>query len=100
MLKVLLFSLSRQYTVDGQYIQILFIEPEVRHDKTSYMLKTVVEENRIYSHTNCSFKFINTVKFYLHRHRKVLNTEWGDQTNDNTKLRIAYESTEQSSRGC
>ena len=36
MLKVLLLSLSRQYTVDGQYIPSLFIEPEVRHDKTSY----------------------------------------------------------------
>ena len=32
----LLLSLSRQYTVDGQYIPSLFIEPEVRHDKTSY----------------------------------------------------------------
>ena len=38
MLKVLLLSLSRQYTVDGQYIPSLFIEPEVRHDKTSYIL--------------------------------------------------------------
>ena len=37
MLKVLLLSLSRQYTVDGQYIPSLFIEPEVRHDKTSYI---------------------------------------------------------------
>ena len=36
MLKILLLSLSRQYTVDGQYIPSLFIEPEVRHDKTSY----------------------------------------------------------------
>ena len=36
MLKILLLSLSRQYTVDGQYIPRLFIEPEVRHDKTSY----------------------------------------------------------------
>ena len=38
MLKVLLLSLSRQYTVDGQYIPSLFIEPEVRHDKTSYIM--------------------------------------------------------------
>ena len=37
MLKILLLSLSRQYTVDGQYIPSLFIEPEVRHDKTSYL---------------------------------------------------------------
>ena len=36
MLKILLLSLSRQYTVDGQCIPSLFIEPEVRHDKTSY----------------------------------------------------------------
>ena len=36
MMKILLLSLSRQYTVDGQYIPSLFIEPEVRHDKTSY----------------------------------------------------------------
>ena len=36
MLKILLLSLSTQYTVDGQYIPSLFIEPEVRHDKTSY----------------------------------------------------------------
>ena len=35
----LLLSLSRQYTVDGQYIPSLFIEPEVRHDKTSYTLQ-------------------------------------------------------------
>ena len=28
--------LSTQNTVDGQYIPSLFIEPEVRHDKTSY----------------------------------------------------------------
>ena len=41
MLKVLLLSLSRQYTVDGQYIPSLFIEPEVRHDKTSYFLPSV-----------------------------------------------------------
>ena len=40
MLKILLLSLSRQYTVDGQYIPSLFIEPEVRHDKTSYSLKS------------------------------------------------------------
>ena len=39
MLKVLLLSLSRQYTVDSQYIPSLFIEPEVRHDKTSYIEK-------------------------------------------------------------
>ena len=39
MLKALLLSLSRQYTVDGQYIPSLFIEPEVRHDKTSYNLQ-------------------------------------------------------------
>ena len=38
MLKILLLSLSRQYTIDGQYIPSLFIEPEVRHDKTSYIL--------------------------------------------------------------
>ena len=37
MLKMLPLSLSRQYTVDGQYIPSLFIEPEVRHDKTSYL---------------------------------------------------------------
>ena len=36
MLKILLLSLSTQYTVDGQYIPSLFIEPEVRQDKTSY----------------------------------------------------------------
>ena len=36
MLKILLLSLSRQYTVDGQYIPSLFIEPDVRHDKPSY----------------------------------------------------------------
>ena len=36
MSKLLLLSLSTQYTVDGQYIPSLFIEPEVRHDKTSY----------------------------------------------------------------
>ena len=36
MLKILLLSLSKQYTVDGQYIPSLFIEPEVRHNKTSY----------------------------------------------------------------
>ena len=41
MLKVLLLSLSRQYTVDGQYIPSLFIEPEVRHDKTSYRKMTI-----------------------------------------------------------
>ena len=41
MLKVLLLSLSRQYTVDGQYIPSLFIEPEVRHDKTSYCVNMV-----------------------------------------------------------
>ena len=38
MLKILLLSLSTQYTVDGQYIPSLFIEPEVRHDKTSYVI--------------------------------------------------------------
>ena len=37
MFKILLLSLSTQYTVDGQYIPSLFIEPEVRHDKTSYI---------------------------------------------------------------
>ena len=37
MLKMLPLSLSRQYTVDGQFIPSLFIEPEVRHDKTSYI---------------------------------------------------------------
>ena len=40
MLKILLLSLSGQYTVDGQYIPSLFIEPEVRHDKTSYVVGT------------------------------------------------------------
>ena len=40
MLNILLLSLSRHYTVDGQYIPSLFIEPEVRHDKTSYMANT------------------------------------------------------------
>ena len=35
MLNILLLSLSTQYTVDGQYIPSLFIEPEVRHNKTS-----------------------------------------------------------------
>ena len=42
MLKMLPLSLSRQYTVDGQYIPSLFIEPEVRHDKTSYKLSETV----------------------------------------------------------
>ena len=36
--EILLLSLSTQFTVDGQYIPSLFIELEVRHDKTSYML--------------------------------------------------------------
>ena len=45
MLKILLLSLSRQYTVDGQYIPSLFIEPEVRHDKTSYINISVVGNN-------------------------------------------------------
>ena len=45
MLKVLLLSLSRQYTVDGQYIPSLFIEPEVRHDKTSY--KVMLSRKRV-----------------------------------------------------
>ena len=38
MLNILLLSLSRHYTVDGQYIPSLFIEPEVRHNKTSYLI--------------------------------------------------------------
>ena len=42
MLKILLLSLSRQYTVYGQYIPSLFIEPEVRHDKTSYKMSSVL----------------------------------------------------------
>ena len=43
MFKILLLSLSTQYTVDGQYIPSLFIEPKVRHDKTSYtQLRTCV----------------------------------------------------------
>ena len=42
MLKILLLSLSRQHTVDGQYIPSLFIEPEVRHDKTSYIVRIVL----------------------------------------------------------
>ena len=50
MLKVLLLSLSRQYTVDGQYIPSLFIEPEVRHDKTSYH---VVYSRRCSAHPFC-----------------------------------------------
>ena len=48
MLKVLLLSLSRQYTVDGQYIPSLFIEPEVRHDKTSYRDEGVKRECCMY----------------------------------------------------
>ena len=47
MLKVLLLSLSRQYTVDGQYIPSLFIEPEVRHDKTSYILDIFLCEHQL-----------------------------------------------------
>ena len=39
MLKILLLSLSTQYTVDGHYIPSLFIEPEVCHNKTSYCIK-------------------------------------------------------------
>ena len=42
MLKVLLLSPSRQYTVDGQYIPSLFIEPEVRHDKAYYWSHTAL----------------------------------------------------------
>ena len=51
MLKILLLSLSRQYTVDGQYIPSLFIEPEVRHDKTSYTLFfSLKKKNKINKH--------------------------------------------------
>ena len=35
-MKILLLSLSRQYTLDGQYIPNLFIAPEMRHNKSSY----------------------------------------------------------------
>ena len=45
MLKILLLSLSRQYTVDGQFIPSLFIEPEVRHNKTSYMRDLTFSNN-------------------------------------------------------
>ena len=57
-MKSLLLSLSRQYTVDGQYIPSLFIEPEVRHDKTSYTqtpyshgIVVVMGTTGIYTHT-------------------------------------------------
>ena len=47
MLKILLLPLSTQYTVDGQYIPSLFIEPEVRHDKTSYMKGGINKQNKM-----------------------------------------------------
>ena len=60
MLKVLLLSLSSQYTVDGQYIPSLFIEPEVRHDKTSY------NERKIWGKHFASYQdlFSNLYKMY------------------------------------
>ena len=60
-----MLSLSRQYTLDGQYIPNLFIAPEVRHDKSSYtstvndfpdviksMLKLFADDAKIYQTTD------------------------------------------------
>ena len=66
MLKVLLLSLSRQYTVDGQYIPSLFIEPEVRHDKTSYTVTGGVivcfddVSHAVNSFTSCRDDFLSS----------------------------------------
>ena len=51
MLKILLLSISTPYTVDGQYIPSLFIEPEVRHDKTSYNVLEFFEPHQRQSYT-------------------------------------------------
>ena len=61
MLKILLLSLSRQYTVDGQYIPSLFIEPEVRHDKTSYIEMSLVFANESFLfHRGCFLEYLTT----------------------------------------